>query len=120
MPATPAHHPAYRSIVELPSYRKRWLRRTLVTLTLTASFVLVEVARELLFPAFTGWQSHAVDALFAATIIALLILRFRNIGVYLTTGEVNALLGAERALHESQAKLKLILNSTAEAIYGID
>jgi len=120
MTATTAPQASHRSIVELPSLRKRWRRRTLVVLTIAAIFAVGESTREFFFPAWTGWRSHLADAAVAASITAALILRLRNLGVFMTRGEINALLGAERALHESQAKLQLILNSTAEAIYGVD
>ena len=116
----PSQPPAQPSVVELPPLRKRWIRRALVVIIITATVSAGESLREFLLPAYTGWQAHTANTAVAATLIASLIFSLRNVGVFLSRLEVTALLDAQHALHESQAKLQLILNSTAEAIYGID
>ena len=120
MTATPAPPLSQPPIVELPSLRKRWIRRALVVLILTATFAAGNSIRESLFPACTGFHALFANAATGAILIASLIFCLRNVGVFLSRDEVSALLDAQSALHESQAKLQLILNSTAEAIYGID
>ena len=74
-------------------------------LILSSLFSAGESLRELLLPNLSGWHAHLANTALAASLIAALIFCLRNVGVFLSTAEVTALLGAERDLIHLQRQL---------------